>query len=159
MQEEQGGKKGVRRRERYISLCSQWHDEIHDNRLWTQCGKRSGIRRAGRNEEGKAGTHEMCAWNVAEGEQRRKRGFGGRDTGRQEQASKWQGEMNSWRRNLHREVCVCLVNVCAWVCIHMHLYTDAYSYLVARLEQTCPRTPVNIICKNKHLPIQLSASF
>lgn len=51
----------------------------------------------------------------------------GRDTGRHEQASKCQGETNSWRRNLLWEVCVCLARkVCARV--HVHLYTAAYLF-------------------------------
>lgn len=106
--------------------------------------REGGLRHAGRNEEGRQKRMKCNRRGAKE-----KSGFGRRDRGRHEQASKCQGEMNSWRRNLHREVCVCLMSVCT----HMHLYTDAYSYLVACLKQTCPRKRVNIICKNKHLPI------
>lgn len=155
MQEEQGGK-GARRRECYISLCSQWHDEIHDNRLWTQCGKRSESDAQAEMKESRN------AWNVAEGERRRKEGLwreGHRETRTGFKVARRNEQLEEKSARGGVCVCVCLVNVRVWVCIHMHLYTDAYSYLVARLEQTCPRTPVNIICKNKHLPIQLSASL
>lgn len=61
---------------------------------------------------------------------------GRRDTGRHEQASKCQGETNSWRRNLLREVCACLarrvcVHACAHAhaCVRVHLYTAAYLFL------------------------------
>lgn len=49
-------------------------------------------------------------------------GFGGRDTGRHEQASKCQGEMNSWRRNLHWEVCVWWLRMCVYTCISILMH-------------------------------------
>lgn len=97
------------------------------------------------------------AWNVPEGEWRRKRGLKG---GTQGDMNRLQSGKEKWTAGgeICTVRCMCSVNFRVWVCIRMHLYTDAYSYLVACLEQTCRRTPVNIICKNKHLPIQLSVS-
>lgn len=64
------------------------------------CGR---SRHTSRDEEGKQKRMKCNRRGVKE-----KEGFGGRDTGRHEQASKCQGDMNSWRRNLHGEVCVCV---------------------------------------------------
>lgn len=83
-----------------------------------------GIRHSGRNDEGKQ-KHMKCNRRGV----REKLEFGGRDAGRYEQASKCQGEMNSWRRNVHWEVCV--FSEC--VCLPVHLYADPYSYLVGSL--------------------------
>lgn len=134
--------KGAKRKECYISLCSQWHDEIWDNILW----KKNVIRVLLEAAMLKVSKE---AWNAAEGEQRRK-GFGGRDRGRHEQASKCQEEMNSWRWNLHWEVCVS----CDWACTYLY----GAAYLLACLYQTCRRTCINVTCKNKHLPMQLTVS-
>jgi len=155
MQEEQGGEKKV-----WEERSATFHfvrsdmmkymitDSEHSVEREGESDTRAEMKREGRN-----------AWNVAEGERRWKK-KGGLEGGTQGDKNRLQSGKEKWTAGgeICTGRCVCLVNVHVWVCIHEHLYTDAYSYLVARLKQTCPRTPANIICKNKHLPIQLSVS-
>lgn len=109
-------RKGARRRQCYISLCSLWHDEIFDNWLcgarvqthWEKCGREVGM-------------HEM----EQKGEQRRERG-----SGREGHGETWAG-FKVPRRNEQLEEKSALGGVClfgerACVCQHMHLYTAAY---------------------------------
>lgn len=86
-----------------------------------------GFRHIERNVEGR---QKCMKWN-RRGSKDESGVRGGRDTGRHEQASKCQGEMNSWRRNLLWEVCVCLASarVCAstCICIPPHIYLPVYN--------------------------------
>lgn len=66
----------------------------------TEGGSGWRIKHTGRNEEGRQKRMKRNRRRAKE-----KSEFGGWDTHRHEQASKWQGEMNSWRRNLHGAVC------------------------------------------------------
>lgn len=117
-------RKGARRRQCYISLCSLWHDEIFDNWLcgarvqthWEKCGREVGM-------------HEM----EQKGEQRRERGFGeggtrGDMSRLQSAKEKWTagGEICSGRCVFVWRVraCVC-ASTC--ICIPPHIYLPVYN--------------------------------
>ena len=87
--------------------------------------------KSARNEEGRQ-KHMKCNRRGV----KEKEGFSGRDTERHGQASKCQGEVNSWKRDLCREL-----GVCVCVLTHIHLNTDAYAYLFVCLYMSSKHAP------------------
>lgn len=116
MQQELGrGKKQVKQKEKSTTFHFVHSDEISDNRLSASVRREWRGEELGRNKERKQKCMKCDRRGVKE-----KEGIRGRDTGRHEQASKCQGEMNSWRRDLHQEVWVCELNE---GCVCLHIFT------------------------------------